>query len=210
MIAQRAAGWIWCAVWAAVLYAMAEPWRHMGGLVDERLRWLEGLVLPTGLVIGLVVGGFARDAVRPGRRRCHAGLLRYLLLPPATLTAAGLLVLVGLELSDPIGVVTSAFLAYWAGLDLAIGAWPLASGRPYRFTRPIPPAAGDRRGSDASEERSPWEILRPRPAAGSCPWRRRPRSRRARRARPSAAPGGPSPLPPRPGTHRPRDRAAGA
>lgn len=157
MIARRIAGWGWCAVWAAVLYTMAEPWRHVGGLVDERLRWLEGLVLPTGLVVGLVVGGYARDAVRPGRRRCHAGLLRYLLLPPATLTAAALLVLVRLELTDAIGVVTSAFLAYWAGLDLAIGAWPLARGLPYRFTRPIPPAAGDPR-SGVPGERSPWEL----------------------------------------------------
>ena len=32
-----------------------------------------------------------------------------------------------------------AFCAYWAGFDTAIAAWPLASGRPYRFARDIPP-----------------------------------------------------------------------
>jgi hypothetical protein len=30
------------------------------------------------------------------------------------------------------------FLSYWAGLDVAFGAWPLARGEPYAFLRPIP------------------------------------------------------------------------
>ena len=148
-IRRRLAGWVWCSAWAGVLYAAADPWRDLGGLVDERLRWLEGFALATCLVVGLVVGGFGRDAVRPGRQRCHAGLLRYLLVPPAALTAAVLLVLDLLDLADPIGVVFSAFLAYGAGVDLAFGAWPLMCGRPYRFTRPIPP--------DDEGEPEPWE-----------------------------------------------------
>ena len=156
-IRRRVAGWVWCSVWVCVLYAVAEPWRRLGGLVDERLRWLEAFVLATGLVAGLIVGGFGRDAVRPGRRRCHAGLLRYLLVPPAALTAAVLLVLYRFELGDPIGVVVSAFLAYWAGVDLAFGAWPLMCGRPYRFRLPIPPDAEDEPAPPAGEERWPWE-----------------------------------------------------
>ena len=34
-------------------------------------------------------------------------------------------------------LVLAGFAAYWAGLDAAVGAWPLARGRHYSLTRLI-------------------------------------------------------------------------
>jgi hypothetical protein len=43
----------------------------------------------------------------------------------------------------PIGVVATAFLSYWAGLDVAFGAVPLMEGRSYAFARPLDPDDSD-------------------------------------------------------------------
>jgi hypothetical protein len=131
---RRGAGWIWILVWGVVLWNVAAPWRDLGGLVDERLRWLERFVLGAGSVVGWQVGAWGRRAARPGAGRSHAGLLRWLLWPLAGLGAAGMAALHFAGNPDPIGVVLTALLSYWAGLDLAFGAWPLVRGQPYSFT----------------------------------------------------------------------------
>jgi hypothetical protein len=139
---------VWILAWGAVLWIVASPWRHLGGLVDERLRWLERFVLGAGIVIGWQVGTAGRRAARPGTGRTHAGLLRWLLWPPAALTAGGLLLLRFAGNPDAIGVVLTAFLSYWAGLDLAFGAWPLVRGEPYCLTGSIDPPSEEAAGSD--------------------------------------------------------------
>jgi hypothetical protein len=138
-LGRRAVGVLWLALWIAVLYAVAAPWRALGGVVDERLRWLEWFVLVCGLPIGFTVGRFGRDLAQRGLGRSHLELLRCLLYPLALLTAAALVVLTLIGRRDPVGVVVTALLAYWAGMDLAFGAVPLMEGRSYRLTRPLDP-----------------------------------------------------------------------
>lgn len=137
--ARRAAGHLWLAAWIAVLWLVAAPWRELGGLESELLRWLEGAVLGTGLVAGFTVGRFARDAAAGHPARTHARLLRVVLYPLAAITAAALVALAWAGERGSVGVVATAFLAYWAGLDLAFGAVPLMEGKPYAFDRPLPP-----------------------------------------------------------------------
>ncbi len=151
-LARRLVGFVWLATWTMVLWLVGSPWRNLGGLVDERLRWLEWLVLMTAVPVGLTVGTFAREAAGPGTGRTHIGLLRFLLYPVGALTACALIGLVVLGQRDAIGVAVTAFLAYWAGLDLAFGAVPLMHGRPYRLTRPFDPEPE----LDTSEELDRW------------------------------------------------------
>jgi hypothetical protein len=134
---KRLAGAVWLTTWVIVLRLVSKPWSDLGGLVSERLRWLEWFVLGMGLIIGYSIGGFGRDACHRESGRCHAGLLRYLLYPVG-LSAA--LALVGLKvagLHDGIGIVLTAVLAYWAGFDLAFGALPLLAGKSYRFSESL-------------------------------------------------------------------------
>jgi hypothetical protein len=155
---RKLAGTLWLAVWILVLYVVAAPWRSLGGLVDERLRWLEYVVLLAGISIGFTIGRFGRDAALSDARRTHARFLRYLLYPPAAITAAGLVVLTALGERGAAGVVVTAFLAYWAGLDLAFGAVPLMEGKSYRFERPLDGEwIPERRGGRAARWVPPWE-----------------------------------------------------
>lgn len=136
---RRLAGFGWLVAWLAILYVVAAPWRHLGGLVDDRLRWLEAVVLIAGLAIGFTVGRWGRDLVESIAGSTHHRLLRGVLYPPALLTAGGLLVLTILGMRGAVGVAVSGFLSYWAGLDLAFGALPLLEGKDYRFARPLEP-----------------------------------------------------------------------
>jgi hypothetical protein len=153
----RAAGWLWAAAWVGVLYLVTYPWKHLGGLVSEQLRWTEWFVLGMGFIAGSTVGVFCRDAARPGTGRSHAGLLRFVWLPVAATTAAAMLALVCAARRDAIGVVFTAFLAYWAGLDLSIGAVPLMQGRDYSFRRAIEPLPEEPEPSLPDERVPPWE-----------------------------------------------------
>jgi hypothetical protein len=149
---RRLAGWLWFCLWMVLLWTIASPWRHLGGLVSERMRWMEGFSLASALTIGCCVGALSRDTAMAGRGRSHAGLLHWLLLPPAALAAITLVVLRLMKLHDPIGVVFTAFMAYWAGVDIAFGAYPLMKGRHYSFRGPI------RRSERSAGPRdlSPW------------------------------------------------------
>jgi hypothetical protein len=136
---RRAAGTLWLAAWCGVLWAVAAPWRNLGGLESERLRWLEWCVLTVGLALGFTMGRLARDWAVAGAGRTHARALRVALYPPAIVAAAALVVLSVTGERGPVGVVATAFLSYWAGLDVAFGAVPLMEGKPYAFARPLDP-----------------------------------------------------------------------
>ena len=157
---HRAAGWLWAGAWSVILFTVHAPWSELGGLVSERLRWTEWFVLSTALLVGQCVGSYARHAARAGTGRSHAGLLRWLLLPQAAAVAAALVVLRLYGPDEVIGVVATGFLAYWAGLDLAFAAWPLMTGRSYRFRAGIDPDPVIETGDQVEEDAGwtpPWE-----------------------------------------------------
>jgi hypothetical protein len=139
---RRAAGAAWLLLWLVALHVVTDPWRHLGGLVDEYLRWLEWFVLGCGASLGFTAGQFVRDSMEQGTRS-HVQALRVLLYPPAILAAAELLALRAMGEHHSIGVVVTALLAYWCGLDLACGVVPLLKGEPYSF-RDTPEASRGR------------------------------------------------------------------
>jgi hypothetical protein len=121
----------------------------LGGLESERLRWLEWWVLSAGVALGFTMGRLARDWVVAGVGRTHARALRVALYPPAIVAATALVALSAVGERGPVGVVATAFLAYWAGLDVAFGAVPLMEGKSYAFARPLDP--------DDEEPRAAWD-----------------------------------------------------
>ena len=150
-VLRRVAGWAWLAAWCGVLWAVAAPWRHLGGLESERLRWLEWWALCAGIALGFTMGRGIRDWVQSGVGRTHARALRFALYPPGLVAAIALVALSSVGERGPVGVVATAFLSYWAGLDVAFGAVPLIEGESYAFARPLDP-------TDADERRS-WDRL---------------------------------------------------
>lgn len=147
---RRVAGLGWLLFWSVLLFAVAATWGDPGRVVDERLRWLQWFVLVSGLCVGFLVGRFGRERAED-EGRAVIELLRQLLYPAAILAALGLIGLRALGGGEPIGVVVTAFLAYWAGLDLALGAVPLMEGKPFRLTRPLP----DDHSTESSESDRP-------------------------------------------------------
>lgn len=145
-------GLLWITGWVGALYLVAAPWRELGGVVSEQLRWLESFVLFTGAVLGFSLGGCVREMARPDSLRRWVFLLRCLLYPPAVLTAVALVVLRVLGQQDPIGVVFTSFLSYWAGLDLAFGALPLLEGRPLAEE-----ARTDESWRESASWKPPWD-----------------------------------------------------
>lgn len=156
---RRLLGYAWLSGWVAVLWVFVDPWRHLGGIESEWLRWLEGWALATGLILGGLIGRFAREAAVGLVGRTHATLLRYVLYPPAAIAAIALVALRVAEEAGPIGVVATAFLAYWAGLDLTFGALPLMEGRDYAFRRPLAPdpLPEEEVGAPTAAWVPPWE-----------------------------------------------------
>ena len=150
------AGWLWLAAWAALLHTVTAPWDHLGGVVHERLRWLEWFVLLNGLPVGFTVGRFGRDAVLRRGGRTHAWLLRFVLYPPLVLTAIGTLLLTITGRRDEAGIALTALLAYWAGLDVAFGALPLMEGKSYRFHRPLDAEPEETLDVEESDGDPPW------------------------------------------------------
>ena len=136
---RRLAGAAWLAAWCGVLWAVAAPWRNLGGLESERLRWLEWWALCAGIALGYTMGCGARDWAKSGIGRSHARAIRVALYPPGLVAAIALVGLACVGERGPIGVVATAFLSYWAGFDSAFGAVPLMEGKSYAFTRPLEP-----------------------------------------------------------------------
>jgi hypothetical protein len=152
---RRLAGAAWLAAWCGVLWAVAAPRRQLGGLESERLRWLEWWSLCAGIALGFTMGRGMRDWVRSGVGRTHARALRVALYPPGLVAAIALVALSAGGERGPVGVVATAFLSYWAGLDVAFGAVPLIEGRSYAFARPLDPDDDD----DDDDERRSWDRL---------------------------------------------------
>jgi hypothetical protein len=108
----------WLAGWALLLWLVARPWRDLGGLVAERLRWLHDVALWGGVVLGHTLGVLVRPLDPP-----HAALglrARALLYPAAILAASALIALRGTSRADAIGVVLTAWLSYTAGASTAL------------------------------------------------------------------------------------------
>jgi hypothetical protein len=103
------------------------------------------------MAFGFTLGRGARDWVRSGVGRTHARALRVALYPPGLVAALALIALSIADERGPVGVVATAFLSYWAGFDVAIGAIPLMEGESYAFNRPVEP-------DDAADRRS-WDRL---------------------------------------------------
>lgn len=139
----RVAGLLRTLLWAAALYLVASPWRDLGGLITERLRWLGWFVLYSGVVLGFGLGDYIREARPPETLRENLRLVRRMLTLPAVLTAAWLVVLQSLGQRDIAGVVFTGFLSYWAGIDVAVGAMPLMEGKPCGEDAAFPASARD-------------------------------------------------------------------
>jgi len=137
-LTRRAAGLLWLSAWALVLGVFASPWPHMGGLVDERVRWAARFFPSAALILGWAAGAEARDAARRRGRPTHATLLRLALLPAGAIAAIGLGLARAGGREDIAGGVVLVLLGWAAGLDAGFAFWPLLFGRPYRFAAPIP------------------------------------------------------------------------
>ena len=135
---RRLIGWLWIGAWLVVLVIVHTPWSGLGGIVSERTRWNERATLGTASIAGALAGATGRAwASRPGGPS-HAVQARWLWVPPgvATVAIAAVAELRGDWALTLVALV--GFLSYWAGLDVAFGAWPLARGEAYSFLRPIP------------------------------------------------------------------------
>ena len=140
---RRIAGFLWLAAWCAVLWSVAAPWRKLGGLEPEHLRWLEWWALCSGIALGYTMGRGVRAWAQSGVGRTHAKALRLALYPPGAVAAIALIALAIVGERGPIGVVATAFLSYWGGFDVAFGAVPLMEGRSYAFNRTLDPDDAD-------------------------------------------------------------------
>lgn len=155
---RRCAGLLWLSVWVVILYAVAAPWRELGGLVEERLRWLEWFVLVVGCGFGLSLGHLFRTLAREKGSITHLGLLRWMIYPLAAISAVSLVFLSLAGARGEVGVVLTAFLAYWGGFDLAYAAVPLLDGKPYSLTSPLPAEKNDGPVQDQDADWAPpWE-----------------------------------------------------
>jgi hypothetical protein len=132
------------------------PWHELGGTLSERMRWLERVVLGAAFVVGCFVGAYVRDRASSLGGRSHLDSLRRVWIPPAAISAAVLVTLQCVGQWPWILLVLTGFVAYWAGLDAAVGAWPLVRGDVSRPAGRIEPVtrrdlAGRVRGVD-----NPW------------------------------------------------------
>lgn len=153
-VAKRTLGAAWLLLWCGVLWCVATPWRALGGLESELTRWLAWWALTAGLAMGYTIGRAVRAWAASGPGRTHARSLRLVFYPPAAITviALGALGIAGSR--GPTGVVAMAFLAYWAGLDVAIGAVPLMDGKDYAFDRAL---VRDDRDDETGSEPAAWD-----------------------------------------------------
>lgn len=111
--ARRVFGAVWVAAWFGVLWAVHRPWGELGGLVSERLRWLERFVLAAGLIVGSSLGGLVRTVTAMRNGRAYGA--RWLLYPAGVIAALAMAVLWLGERRDPIGVVLTGLSSYTAG-----------------------------------------------------------------------------------------------
>lgn len=161
-------GWMRLGGWGALLYAFASPWRDLGGVVDERLRWLEWAALSAALPVGFTAGLFARDRSTARPRSDRARAVAAWLLPPAVAVAAALLWLEARGAGADVSLVaTSALLSGAAGFDAAFGALPLMGegAPPPAPRRGAPLGDGGRRPCASPPRPVPRPSARAQPSA---------------------------------------------
>ena len=138
----RAGGWLW------LLWTFHAPWRELGGLVGERTRWAERVVLGLGLILGMAAGSQARVWSAPSTGLDHAWFLRWIHAPAGTAVAVALVALEARGEWRTVLILVNGWLALCAGFDFEIAARPLVEGRDYRFRGPV---------EDAEDEDEPEE-----------------------------------------------------
>lgn len=127
---RRAVGWAWLGAWCLVLHLVASPWKDLGGIVDERLRWFHRFTLLMGVASGIVAGMHVRETAEhrtPSHRRRWYRIAWYVLAGSAAVLMICLAVSSHRE--GEIGIVFTGFLAAWAGLDGGHAIYPLLHGR---------------------------------------------------------------------------------
>jgi len=126
---RRLLGWTWLLAWSGVLYLVASPWKELGGIVDERLRWFHRFGLCMGLAAGAIAGRHGRET-GAGRVRYRR---RWYRIAWYSLGAGTALLMITLTMTPPrngeIGIVLTAFLASWAGIDFGWLIFPMLHGR---------------------------------------------------------------------------------
>ncbi len=127
---NRAAGWIWLLAWSSVLYLVASPWKDLGGIVDERLRWFHRFSLCMGLAAGAIAGRHGRE-VGEGRGPGYRWRWYRLWWYPLAFCTAILMVILAVfpPREGEIGILLTAFLASWAGIDFGWSIYPMLHGR---------------------------------------------------------------------------------
>jgi hypothetical protein len=129
VVIRKALAVVRLAAWVVVLYAVAAPWRRLGGLVSEDVRWLEWFVLFAGVPVGFEVGALARGLAEEHGGRWPSSLVaRAVFYPPLALTALGIVSATLCGRDDLIGVVLTGLLSYSAGADASWSVKPLFDG----------------------------------------------------------------------------------
>ena len=122
-LVRRTVGWVRLLAWGGALYLSVLPWGNLGGLVDERLRWLEWFVLGVAGIAGCTAGLVARDACAVSAVLLATTFRRSLHYPSLLLVAAGMLFLHTTRRDDAIGVLLTGGLAFVAGVDVGFDVW---------------------------------------------------------------------------------------
>jgi hypothetical protein len=125
----RCCGALSTAISIGLVWALARPWQDLGGLVSERLRWLENWVTLTGAVVGFTLARAAEELGSPDRPARVGRLLSALLYPVALAATGSLLVLEVRGAEEAASIVTSALVSYGAGVVHALVGLPLLQGR---------------------------------------------------------------------------------
>jgi hypothetical protein len=153
-IGMRAQGWLRLGAWLVLLYAVHFPWDSLGGIVSERLRWMERFAIAGLFQVGCVIGSFADEA----RHRGQAATFWLALVTP--LVVAMLALAVFEFRAEPYRglVVFNGVLSLCAGFDVRRAAWQRMHGRPplasilesrpirQRSRSPLDRPTADRRG----------------------------------------------------------------
>ena len=106
-------GMLWLCAWLGLIWIVHRPWGGLGGLVSERLRWLEWWVLFSAWIVGATLGEIAREKLACRGERSRG--LRLLLYPAWLITPMLMAALRIADRDDPIGVVLVGWVSYTAG-----------------------------------------------------------------------------------------------
>jgi hypothetical protein len=109
---------------------VASPWKDLGGIVDERLRWFHRFSLCMGLAAGAIAGNHGREYGAGRGRSYRRRWYRTAWYSLASITAVLMVVLATTPPREgEIGVLLTAFLASWCGIDCGWSIYPMLHGR---------------------------------------------------------------------------------